>query len=97
MKGVNPSIYLRLPFEVEDRSALFSLTLSMRYNDGYVAFLNGVEVARRQRAGGATELEFDGYEPRRRKDDALMPEEVDLTPFLDLVAGRATMCWRSRV
>ncbi|MDB4541640.1 lamin tail domain-containing protein [Akkermansiaceae bacterium] len=39
----NPSVYLRIPFELS--SPLSSLTLNMRYEDGFVAYLNGVRVA----------------------------------------------------
>jgi len=44
----NPTCYIRIPFtfsgEVED---LDSMVLSIRYDDGFVAYLNGAEVARR--------------------------------------------------
>ena len=45
--GVNPGAYIRVPFEVEDPSLLETLEFSLRYDDGFVAYLNGVEVARR--------------------------------------------------
>lgn len=41
----NPSVYLRIPFEVEDPSAITSLTLNMRFDDGFVAYVNGTRVA----------------------------------------------------
>ncbi len=41
----NASVYLRVPFEVDDPAALSSLMLNMRYEDGFVAYLNGVRVA----------------------------------------------------
>jgi hypothetical protein len=47
MYNVNPSAYLRVPFTVPDPYALTLLTLSLRYDDGFVAFLNGTEVLRR--------------------------------------------------
>ncbi len=39
------SIYIRVPFTVEDVGAVRALALRMRYDDGFVAYLNGVEVA----------------------------------------------------
>lgn len=42
---INSSIYLRLPFTVDDPSAFSSLTLRMIYEDGFTAYLNGVPVA----------------------------------------------------
>ncbi|MCL4178907.1 MAG: lamin tail domain-containing protein [Verrucomicrobia bacterium] len=47
MRGVNASAYLRLPFFLDDATALDALSLQMRYDDGFVAFLNGVRVASR--------------------------------------------------
>jgi hypothetical protein len=40
------SAYLRIPFAVDDPSFLRRLVLRMRYDDGFVAYLNGTEVAR---------------------------------------------------
>jgi hypothetical protein len=39
------SLYVRVPFEVESLSGIERLTLRMKYDDGFVAYLNGVEVA----------------------------------------------------
>jgi hypothetical protein len=40
------SVYLRIPFTVDDPAALDVLMLRMKYDDGFVAYLNGTEVAR---------------------------------------------------
>ncbi|HET6372440.1 MAG TPA: metallophosphoesterase [Candidatus Polarisedimenticolia bacterium] len=40
------SIYTRAKFNVSDRASVFSLRLGADYDDGYVAWLNGVEVYR---------------------------------------------------
>jgi Big-like domain-containing protein/HYR domain-containing protein len=47
MKGVNPSVFIRIPFNVADLSAIETLKLKIKYNDGFAAYLNGVEVAKR--------------------------------------------------
>ncbi len=47
MLNVNASAYLRVPFTVTDPASLNLLTLSLRYDDGFVAYLNGAEVLRR--------------------------------------------------
>jgi hypothetical protein len=47
LAGKNSSIYIRAPFNISDPAAIKSLTLRMKYDDGFVAFINGVEVARR--------------------------------------------------
>ena len=46
MFGKNPSCYMRVPFVVE-REAFDRLKLRLRYKDGFIAWLNGTEVARR--------------------------------------------------
>jgi hypothetical protein len=46
MSGVNATAYIRVPFSVANPASLQSLTLRMMYDDGFVAYLNGQEVAR---------------------------------------------------
>ena len=46
MRGANKTVYIRVPFVVENPSILRSLTLHMSFNDGMIAYLNGHEVAR---------------------------------------------------
>ena len=45
LNGENTSFYLRIPFNVTDLSSIGQLTLRMKYDDGFVAFLNGQRVA----------------------------------------------------
>ncbi len=45
MNDVNTSVYVRVPFTVPDPGAFSELTLKMKYDDGFAAFLNGVRVA----------------------------------------------------
>lgn len=47
MYGVNSSCYIRIPFTLSgDPRTASSLILKARYDDGFVAYLNGVEVQR---------------------------------------------------
>ena len=39
------SVYLRIPFRVDDPELLTSLRLTMYFEDGFVAYINGVKVA----------------------------------------------------
>jgi hypothetical protein len=57
MRGVNETVYVRIPFVVEDPSVIRSLTLRMRFNDGMIAYINGREVAR----DNAPELETETW------------------------------------
>jgi hypothetical protein len=50
----NASVYVRIPFTIADQAELDeigALTLRMKYDDGFVASINGVEVARANAAG----------------------------------------------
>ncbi|MHC4424487.1 MAG: lamin tail domain-containing protein [Planctomycetota bacterium] len=53
MQNINASLWTRVEFDLEDEEADFfdTLTLRMKYEDGFVAYLNGVEVARDNFAG----------------------------------------------
>lgn len=46
MKGKNASMYLRIPFQIDDPDVERALKLTVAFNDGFVAYLNGNEVAR---------------------------------------------------
>ena len=45
MLNVNPSAFIRLPFAVADTNAFSLLTLRMKYDDGFAAWINGQLVA----------------------------------------------------
>src|SRR5688572_16210000 len=51
MLSNNATAYLRVPFNVANPSAYQSLKLRMRYDDGFVAYLNGQVVASRNAPG----------------------------------------------
>ena len=46
MRRVNASIYIRVPFELKEEDLGLLLQLKMKFADGFVAYINGVEVAR---------------------------------------------------
>ena len=39
------AVYARMPFEVNDGSAISNLLLRVKYDNGFVAYLNGIKVA----------------------------------------------------
>ncbi|MDB6138128.1 MAG: hypothetical protein JWO94_1200, partial [Verrucomicrobiaceae bacterium] len=83
MLNHNATCYVRLPFTATDVATLSGLTLKMRYNDGFVAWLNGTEVARR--AAPAT-LAFNSTATSARSiTDSLSEESIDLGSFLHLL------------
>jgi len=74
--------YLRKEFVVNDATtSLASLTLNANYDDGFVAWLNGVEVARRSLPAGVI-----GADTAASAHDGGVFEAIDLTPHLALLA-----------
>ena len=45
MYNQNASVYIRIPFELDDPSDITQLNLSMMYDDGFMAYLNGQRIA----------------------------------------------------
>jgi len=81
MYGLQASCYIRIPFVFSGRVAdLENLTLSIRYDDGFIAYLNGVEIARRNFTGSPT---YNASATSLHDDsEAVVLEEIDVTGFL---------------
>ncbi len=74
----NASLYSRITFDVADPQLLQSLTLKMKYDDGYVAYLNGVEIARRN---APATIAYDSPATAERTDSqAIVFENVNVSP-----------------
>ena len=77
LAGQNSSLYARQTFNVSAPTNLSQLILRVKYNDGFVAYLNGTEVARRNASttpdwnSAATATQFvsveRGHLPARRR------------------------------
>ena len=85
--GVNASAYMRVPFEVGDPAQLGSLYLRMYYDDGFVAYLNGVEVARQNAPGDVgTAPAFDATATASRKrSEVIVYTEIDISQHVGLL------------
>src|SRR5205814_1947069 len=77
MRNVNASAFIRIPFEVTDPSAIQFLTLRMKYDDGFIAYLNGSQVAS---ANAPPLSDWNSAATASRSDAAASEyEEFDLT------------------
>jgi hypothetical protein len=85
MRNVNASLYLRLPFSVNRATPLNSATLRVRYDDGFIAFIDGVEVARRN--APASPAYNSSATADRSSDDALEIETIDISAHAALLAN----------
>jgi lysophospholipase L1-like esterase len=83
MLSTNTSIYLRYHFEVPAGPQFKTLTLGMRYDDGYVAYLNGTEIVRRN---APSVVGWDAIATKSHPDlEAVEFENIDLSEFLGLL------------
>lgn len=86
MRGANTTVYARIPFDLEEIPALDALLLRIRYEDGYVAYLNGTEIAADNEPPG---LDWSSGSTSDRPDsEATQAVDVDISSAIDLlVAG----------
>ncbi|MHA3769948.1 lamin tail domain-containing protein [Verrucomicrobiota bacterium sgz303538] len=87
MRNVNASIYSRIGFTVADASAIQTLRLRVKYDDGFIAYVNGQVIASRN--APAVPAWNSVATADRSRSDALAYEEfnVQVPPGL-LVSGQ---------
>jgi len=73
MRGNFSTIFVRRPFEVVDPESLHDLVLNVSYDDGFVGYLNGTEVAR----GNVGSIAFNANALRDHRGSTY--EEFDLS------------------
>jgi len=79
MYARNATCYVRIPFTINANYT--SLKLNVRYDDGFVAYINGVEVARRNFDGTPA---WDSRASTSHSDSAaILLESIDISEFLD--------------
>ncbi|MBN2594923.1 MAG: lamin tail domain-containing protein [Sedimentisphaerales bacterium] len=79
MYARNATCYVRIPFTVDANYS--TLMLEVRYDDGFVAYLNGVEVARRNFDGTPA---WDSRASASHSDSAAVAfESINISNFID--------------
>ena len=81
MQNQYVSVYIRTSFEVSDLTGYTFMTLGMDYDDSFIAYLNGVEVARSNVSGSPPA--FDRTADGNHEAGAM--ESFDLTNYLPLL------------
>lgn len=86
MLNKNASIYVRVPFIPSNPKGIKRLVLRMKYDDGFVAWLNGIEVARRTAADGVPgwNAAASGQHPDA---EALVFEDIDISAYAGLMTS----------
>jgi hypothetical protein len=87
----NTTAYIRMNFDVADPSVLTSLHLKMRYDDGFIVYLNGTEIpSARRNATGITPAwnSATAGNATHSDDSAILYEDIDISSSRNLlVAG----------
>lgn len=96
MRNVNATCYVRYPFTLTAATAAQlaggKLLLNVRYDDGFVAFLNGTEIKRSTTVGAATTLAWNTVLAAAQNDPAaIIYEEADVSSFANLLHAGANV------
>jgi hypothetical protein len=84
MRGNYKTVYARKTFNVCDRFAVTGMTLSIDYDDGFVAYINGQEVARANMPDGTPDYNTSAISGH----EAGTPVEFDLSAYIsNLMTG----------
>lgn len=76
------SIFMRFRFNLPNLATVDGLELRMKYDDGFIAYLNGTEVARRNVAGAPGSLvSFDSVATNRPGAQAVVFQAIDVSAF----------------
>jgi hypothetical protein len=81
------SLWIRQDFEVANPSDVDGLLLDIQYDDGFVAYLNGVKVLEKNTPAGGLGWNSEAEvprRPRRTNANALDPERFDLGQYTQL-------------
>ena len=79
MPGKYHSLFLRKKFTLQDTEWIKSLVMRVDYRDGFVAYLNGTEIARRSLAGEPDQpVPFNALAAVHYRGN---PELIDLDPY----------------
>ena len=84
MFNVNATAFVRVPFSVANANDYDTLRLQMKYEDGFVAYLNGTEVARRNAPAA---LAYNAQATTARPDDQAVVYESISVPATALRTG----------
>lgn len=77
MYNITPTVYIRIPFDIPSPAAIDKLTLRMKYDDGFVAWLNGTLVAS---ANAPDTLSYNSPAAQNHDDSlSLVYQDFDIT------------------
>src|SRR3990172_4582266 len=83
MDNINETCYIRIPFTVDgdDLADFTDMTLKIRYDDGFVAYINGVELETARRNFAGTPLWDSGADGQHSDSAAVLFEYIDVSDY----------------
>lgn len=84
MQSVNSSVYIRVPFSVSNANDIVSLQLKIKYDDAFVAYINGSEVARSSYVPEALQWN-SGATSYHDDQSALIYEQYDIAAAIGML------------
>ena len=82
MQGVNSTVYIRVPFSLTGAGSVTDLKLKMKYDDAFVAYINGMQVLSSPAA--PTTLSWNSGANWLHEDyDAVVFEEIDISASIN--------------
>ena len=84
MDGINETCYIRIPFTVDgaDLADFNDMTLKIRYDDGFVPYINGVELETARRNSSGTPQWDSGAGAQHGDSVAVLFEYIDVSDYL---------------
>ncbi len=82
------SVYVRKEFEIADLSKISQIILHVDYDDGFVAYINGVEVARANLGAAGEAVTWDQYTAVDHEAQMYaggQPDRFDVSEFINLL------------
>lgn len=79
------SLYVRKAFEIEDIESIENLVLAGRYDDGFVAYLNGTEIARENASGNPPRYNSTSSGTGGNVDNNDAPDSFNVSEHLPLL------------
>jgi hypothetical protein len=84
------SVYIRIPFTVANAGAVTALTLRMKYDDGFIAYLNGVPEPVAE-SNAPAQPAYNSTGVNHQDSAAIIYEDFTLSPG-DLINGTNYLC-----
>lgn len=90
MRGVNSTVYIRVPFTVNAPELISALNLRMKYDDGFIAYLNGSRVAASSNAP-ANPVWNSQASSIHHDSQAVLYEDFDVSDHIGLLQSGANV------